>query len=104
MESPSNHKLVADSYIAGGDGLSSSFLKELEVVIVKPFLIVFRKSLEDGVVPHDWRVANVTPIFKKGSKKNPANYRPVSLTSQIGKICERILKAQIINFLDQSVN
>ena len=34
-----------------------------------------------GVVPQDWRIANVTPIFKKGSKGKPENHRPVSLTS-----------------------
>jgi len=68
--------------------------------IVKPLFVIFSKSLDDGVVPHDWMAANVTPIFKKGSKKDPANYRPVSLTSQIGKIFQRIVKAKIMNFLE----
>jgi len=84
----------------GGDGLAFSFLREVEGVIVKPLVMIFSKSLDDGVVPYDWRVANVTPIFKKGSKKDPANYRPVRLTSQIGKIFERIVKAKIMNFLE----
>jgi len=98
----SHIKGLKSNKAAGGDGLSSSFLKKVEAVILTPLAIIFRKSLEDGVVPLDWRVANVTPIFKKGSKKNPANYRPVSLTSQIGKIFERILKPQIMNFLETS--
>jgi len=54
---------------AGRDELSSSFFKEVEVVVVKPLVTIFRKSLEVGVVPHDWKVANVTPIYKKGPRK-----------------------------------
>jgi hypothetical protein len=49
---------------------------------------LFRKSLAEGSVPADWRKANVTPIFKKGSKSDLGNYRPVSLTSICGKLME----------------
>ena len=41
-------------------------------------LILFRKSLEEGVVPEEWKRANVTPIYKKGTKSDPGNYSPVS--------------------------
>ena len=40
-----------------------------------------KASLESGVVPDDWKTANVTPVFKKGSKSQITNYRPVSLTT-----------------------
>ena len=42
---------------------------------------IFNSSLESGQVPEDWRVANVTPLFKNGSREGLGNDRPVSLTS-----------------------
>ena len=45
-----------------------------------------------GEVPEDWRKANVTPLFKKGKKEDPGNYRPVSLYSSIpGKVMEQLI-------------
>jgi len=56
--------------------------------------------MRTGEVPEDWRVANVTPIFKKGGKGNPGNYRPVSLTSVPGKIMESLIKDGVVKHLD----
>ena len=59
--------------------------------------------METGEVPEQWREANVTAIFKrKVSRGEPGNYRPVSLTSQIGKIFERLLRDRIVNFLEEN--
>ncbi|XP_038671336.1 uncharacterized protein LOC119975618, partial [Scyliorhinus canicula] len=64
--------------------------------------LIFRSSLATGIVPEDWRIANVVPLFKKGSRDNPGNYRPVSLTSVVGKVLERIIKDTIYNHLDRN--
>ena len=61
-----------------------------------------QKSLNTGVVPRDWRTANVAPIFKKGSRSSPGNYRPVSLTSVTCKVMEQIVKDAIVDHLDQN--
>ena len=62
---------------------------------------IFYQSLLYNIVPHDWKLANVTPLFKKGPKNKASSYRPVSLTSQVCKIVESILKDNIINHLEQ---
>ncbi|KAF2361881.1 Reverse transcriptase domain, partial [Trinorchestia longiramus] len=57
-------------------------------------------SLETGIVPDDWKCAYVTPIFKKGNKQFPNNYRPISRTSVISKRVERLLKGRITKHLN----
>ena len=55
--------------------------------------------MDTGIVPEDWRRANISPIFKKGEKSSAANYRPVSLTSICSKILEHILvKHMLVHF------
>jgi len=63
-------------------------LRELEEELAKPLSIICQQSWLTGEVPDDWRITSVTPIYKKGRKEDPGNYRPVSLTSVSGKIME----------------
>jgi hypothetical protein len=56
-------------------------------------------SMSSGCTPNDWKTANVTPIHKKGTKGNPGNYRPVSLTSIPCKIMESIVKDRMMEHL-----
>ena len=84
---------------SGPDGISSKFLHDHVDCLSAPLSILYTKSLFTGIVPQDWREANVTPIYKKGSKNKPENYRPISLTSIPCKIMESILKDGIINHL-----
>ena len=63
---------------------------------------VYRASVTDSVCDRcSWKVADVVPIFKKGMKSVPGNYRPVSLTSHIGKLMEKFIKEEITSHLDR---
>ncbi len=63
---------------------------------------IYQYSLDTGEVPQDWRDALVVPIFKKGERHIPANYRPVSLTSITCKILEHIIHSSIMKHYDSN--
>ena len=79
----------------GPDGIHTRVLRELAEELVKPLSIVYQQSWLSGEVPIDWRLANVTPIYKKGRRVDPGNYRPVCLTSVPGKLMEPIILSVI---------
>ncbi|KAK4828141.1 hypothetical protein QYF61_023939 [Mycteria americana] len=79
----------------GPDEIHPRVLKELADVLTKPLSIIYQQSWLTGEVPGDWRLANVTPIYKKGRKEDPGNYRPVSLTSVLRKLMEQIILSAI---------
>ena len=85
----------------GPDNLHPRVLKEVTLEIVDP-LVIFQNSLDSGLVPADWKVANVSPLFKKGGREKTGNYRPVSLRSVLGKLRESIIKDFITQHLEGS--
>ena len=83
---------------SGDEGISHKMLKGVSKSISKPFSILMNRSFNEGIFPEAWKVANVLPIFKKGDKSLPSNFRPVALLSCLGKLQERIVFKNLCMF------
>ncbi|KGL96039.1 hypothetical protein N301_02989, partial [Charadrius vociferus] len=86
----------------GPDGIHPRVLRELAEVLTRPVCVIYQQSWLNGEVPADWRLANVTPIHKKGWKEDPGNYRPVSLTSVPGKVMEQTILSAITRHIQEN--
>ena len=92
-------KAMKDNKSPGVDGIPPKLLMETVEQISIPLARVFNLSLKEGVVPFERKEANIIPLFKKGSRNKSKNYRPVSLTSVICKLLERLIKDHMVDFL-----
>ncbi len=88
------------SKAAGADCIPARILKACAKHLAPVFTQLFQQTLTDETIPEDWRTANVAPVFKKSDRSQPANYRPVSLTSIICKIMEHIMVSNVMNHLE----
>ena len=86
----------------GPDTISPRVLKEAKCELVGPLTLLFNESLQSGLMPDEWKLANITPIFKKGSKTLPCNYRPISLTSVVCKMLETLIRDKLISHLEEN--
>ena len=86
----------------GPDYITARVLKETRYAVAPILRIIFCSSLLTGVnvVTHDWKNANVIPIYKTGNRQTPANYRPISLTSLVSKLFEKIVAFHITDHLE----
>ena len=91
---------IKEGSAPGPDRISTKLIQELKEELLKPLTILFRKSMQEAKIPDKWRDAIVSPIFKKGSKTEPGNYRPVSLISVFGKTLERIVKKRLVQHIE----
>ena len=87
---------------AGPDNLYQIVLKETASTIAGPLLRIFQLSLDTGEVPAAWQRANVTPIIKKGNRKEPGNYRPISLTCICCKVLEKFIRQTMVNHMAEN--
>ena len=69
--------------------------------LVEPIAMIFRESLDTRVVPRQRRRANIVPTFKKEDKAESSNYRPITLTSVVGKMLEAVIARAIRRHLDE---
>jgi len=84
----------------GLDRIHPMLLKSCAHRLAKPLSLIYQASFDEGQLPSDWKLANISPIFKKGPKNYPGIYRPVSLTSVPCKIMEGVLRDHLLDHLD----
>ena len=82
---------MKDNKSPGVDGIPPKLPLEIVEQISVPLVTVFNLSLEEGIVQLEWKEANIIPLFKKGSRNKLENNKPVSLTSEICKLLERLM-------------
>ena len=80
----------------GPDAVSGAVLKNCSKTLAYPLSILFNLSYNTGYIPQEWKLANVVPVHKKDDKNKITNYRPISLTSLVMKVFERILYDELL--------
>jgi len=83
----------------GADNIGSKILKEVVDDITCPLSHMFNLSFVTGIVPHSLKLAKVIPVYKKGDRSDPGNYRPISLLSVFDKILEKLMYKRLCSFL-----
>ena len=83
---------------AGLDQISGKFLKDGAQILAKPISELFNLSMALGNFPDACKIIKVKPLFKKGSKTDPSNYRPIFLLPLLSKVFERVVLDQTEEF------
>ena len=93
---------ISENSACGDEDIPAIVLKNCKDILSYPIFCIWKESMETGYIPTKYKNQTITPVHKKDSRAIPANYRPISLTSHIIKIFERIIRNQIVKFLEQN--
>ena len=86
----------------GPDKFPATVLKKFGKTLAPVMADLWQSSLSTGSIPEIFKKQSIVPIFKKGNRSDPANYRPVSLTSQLIKVFERVVRKQMMQFVEEN--
>ena len=87
---------------SGYDNISNKLLKELCNTILEPLYIIFNQSLKLGIFPTNMKHREVVPLYKNGSRKYLANYRPIILLLMLSKVLEKLVYKRVYRFLNNT--
>ena len=87
----------------GPDGINGKILKHCAYSLAYPLSLLFNLSFSTGQIPHEWKLANIVPVHKKGDKSHVENYRPISLTCLIMKVFERSIRDELLSFCQDRI-
>ena len=94
-------KNVKRKKASGLDNFPPGLLKDAALVLTEPLTFIINLSLETGIVPSEWKVAKVIPLYKSGSLAEIDNYRPISILPTLSKILEKIVYKQLMAHLER---
>ena len=86
---------------AGPDGIAALVLKKCISALKLPLTILWKESLRNNVIPSQMKMGTITPIYKGGPRSVPKNYRPVTLTSHVIKLFERVIVEKVMKYMDE---
>ncbi|BHF80349.1 hypothetical protein SprV_0702347400 [Sparganum proliferum] len=89
-----------ESKSPGPDEFPPKLLKELASELSVPLSMLFQTSFDTGTLPIDWKLVHIIPLYKGGSRASTTSYRPISFTRILCKVMERIMKNELIHFLE----
>jgi hypothetical protein len=81
------------------DRIHPMVFKECAAELAMPLCLLFRHSMDTGVIAREWKDANVVPIYKGGNRNTVSHYRPVSLTHVICEIMEKLVREPLLHHL-----
>ena len=93
---------ISTSSASGPDGVPAVLIKNCKEALCKPLVILWQESLDGGVVPEDLKAGCIVPIHKGGDKCSPKNYRPITLTSHIVKIIEKLIVKELVDYMSEA--
>ena len=91
---------LKSSSAPGADGVPSALLKNCRKELKRPLYLLWRSSLDSGVIPTDLLLVLISPVHKGGSRGAAKNYRPVALTSHVVKVFERVIRQALVSHLE----
>jgi len=92
------HKLI-NSKSPGHDNIGPKLIKYIASAIIHPLVYIYNSSLANGMVPDRLKIGKVVPVFKKGDRSLPTNYRPICLLSIFDKLLEKLMYKRLYDFL-----
>lgn len=87
---------------SGYDEIPIKIIKESKSVLLKPLLHVINTSLITGVYPAQLKISKIIPVYKKGEKKDPLNYRPLAIQPALSKLFEKSILFQLVDYFENN--
>ena len=88
----------------GPDGIHGKVLKNCAYSLAYPLSQLYNTSFKTGLIPDEWKLANVVPVHKKDAKNNVENYRPISLTCLVMKVFEKCIRFIVMEKCEGLIN